>query len=198
MGGDMGLALKVVISGCALLGLGACSNVSSERPPPPIAISIRPANPNDLLPPEHLTAAGQALRDAPDLQAAMTGMTVRLYHGGHGNHVFYYGSDGTAYLWYPGNSHALQTRWSVEPTPPGSPASHKLCYIYPKSSNPVSRRVYQDGDKECESTAGFFSQTQESMPGDVLRLASGAVPFVLQAKARFTLADGVQALPSKP
>jgi hypothetical protein len=190
----------VAAASFVLLGLSACSTPAPENPASPRPVLIGPNSPffDPNAPryvPRGLNPDAQALADAPDLGAAMKGLTVRYFNANLGNHVFYYSETGAAYLWQPGKLEVAQLRWAVEPSPitPSEPA---VCLIGPGKDS--AGKVVTNALKQCESYARFLTQVQETAKGDVLKLARGTAPFLLDADKDFEIADGVKALAGKP
>lgn len=100
--------------------------------------------------------------------------TIMNFDPIHGTQVEYIASDGSSYLWYPGNRIALPGHWSVE----RGLSENKLCYRYGANTyNPATR---QSGtNKECEDLSTSVLFMTEIVPGDRFGLKSGRIPFVL-------------------
>ncbi|ORE93919.1 hypothetical protein [Aurantimonas sp. 22II-16-19i] len=74
------------------------------------------------------------------------GKTVMTYSNQHGTQVEYFGSDGQAYLWYPGNMSVVPSLWKIEDR--GIIFENRICWKYPSASyNPVTAR--DGGSWEC-------------------------------------------------
>jgi len=99
----------------------------------------------------------------------LAGRTYLSAGPGHGVQIEYLTHD-KAWLWYPGNSRAVEGRWRI------APGRHPLiCFTYEaRSYNPVTRRP--GGTEGCEPLADVAARIRESVPGDVFNLASGQVP----------------------
>lgn len=99
-----------------------------------------------------------------------------------GYQIEYYSPDGHAYLWYPGNDKPVvgtyDLRQSMEPLNIfGDKAGVVICFNYgPESYNPSTGKV---GGEECQSAYAFIAAIRGKRQGDVFKLMSGALPFVM-------------------
>lgn len=110
-----------------------------------------------------------------------------------GYQVEYYGADGKAYLWYPGNKATNVGRYVVRPSMEpvnifGDKAGVVICFDYgPDSYNPSTGKL---GAEECQSAYAFIAGIRGKRPGDVFSLAGGQLPYV-------TTRDSVPTWPDK-
>lgn len=93
---------------------------------------------------------------------------------GHGTQIEYFGSDGRAFLWYPGNSRIVPALWELRP----GTLSHSICFKYSKRSyNPLTK---QDGSRwNCISLGHWAKDIVEKRSGDIFKLSTGRVPHPL-------------------
>jgi len=109
--------------------------------------------------------------------------TVSGYAGtipaGHGNQVEYFGPNGRAYLWYPGNKGVVPSLWKMIKSGGLYGEITRICFLYPRRSyNPVTNE--SGGDWDCRRLAAQISQFNENASGDIFDLASMDIPFVLE------------------
>lgn len=110
--------------------------------------------------------------------------TFVFYDRFHGTQVAYFTKDGREWLWYPGNRSALLGHVQFR----GAGAARAICFQYPSSSyNPVTGVAGPAW--ECSNIASHQARIQQSAQGDVFNLSSGAIPFVMQKRKAYTLAD---------
>jgi hypothetical protein len=99
-----------------------------------------------------------------------------------GYQIEYYGPDGHAYLWYPGNNKTVvgtyEIRQSMAPLNVfGDKAGVVICFNYgPDSYNPSTGKV---GGEECQSAYAFIAAIRGKRQGDVFKITSGALPFTM-------------------
>lgn len=94
------------------------------------------------------------------------------YDRGHGFQVNYLGSNGQAWLWYPGNTAAVPEIWRVRED------GAAVCWLHPTNSwNPVTKQ--RGGKESCMAIPTMRKITVASLPGDPFDLASGKVPYPL-------------------
>jgi hypothetical protein len=128
-----------------------------------------------------LTALVASCQTTADVPTDLGGTTVLFYNQAHGVQVEYYTKNGRSYLWYPGNSRSLAGKWKKEMD------GKLICFSYPSNSyNPVTKE--RGGDWKCRLTRNFERHVTQTCKGDVFRLASGKIPFVLK-KGRSQLND---------
>ncbi len=128
-----------------------------------------------------LTALVAGCQTTTDVPADLGGTTVLFYNQAHGVQVEYYSKNGRSYLWYPGNPRSLQGKWKKKMD------GKLICFSYPSYSyNPVTKE--RGGDWKCRLTRDFERNVTQACGGDVFRLASGKIPFVLK-KSRSQLND---------
>lgn len=113
------------------------------------------------------------------------GNTVIYYDAGHGTQVEYYDKQGTVALWYPGNQRSLPGQWKTINV---GNTDAQICFRYQTNTrNPVTG--VRGGSWECSADRQQNASVQEIISGDVFHLSSGAIPFVMKRKKRYTLAD---------
>ena len=94
---------------------------------------------------------------------------------GHGTQIEYYAPDGRAYLWYPGNSRAVRSRWKLQ----RGNERYRLCSRYPSASyNPITRE--HGGNWQCENLGSYASRIREIRQSDIFGLETGSVPWPLE------------------
>ncbi len=116
------------------------------------------------------------------VRGRLADQTVTSSPAAFGYQIEYYGADGRAYLWYPGNevtavgTYVLRT--SMEPVNMfGDRAGVVICFDYgPNSYNPSTGKA---GEEECEAAYAFIAGIRGKRNGDVFNLSSGRVPFVM-------------------
>ncbi len=95
---------------------------------------------------------------------------------GHGTQIEYFASDGRAFLWYPGNSRPVRSRWKLS----GSDDRYDLCFLYPgRSYNPLTREY--GGRWDCRNLGRYAARIKEIRAEDIFGLSSGRLPFPLSA-----------------
>jgi hypothetical protein len=116
--------------------------------------------------------------DVPqDMVEQLSGRTAIFFHRSHGIQVEYFDPNGSAHLWYPGNSRGVESQWKVDP-PRSERGATMMCFRYPESSyNLVTKR--RGGDWECRPNVVFASSMVGLVAGDPFNLVSGKVPAVL-------------------
>lgn len=112
---------------------------------------------------------------APQLKSMVSDRTHRSYSKQHGTQVEYLSPNGTAYLWYPGNTRAVIGRWDVEANTQ-NPNAGVICFAYKNSYNPVTRTT---GGRQCVTAHGYKATHRESRSGDIFNLSSGRIPYRL-------------------
>ncbi|MGB9364465.1 MAG: hypothetical protein WCE79_00485 [Xanthobacteraceae bacterium] len=97
---------------------------------------------------------------------------------GHGTQVYYMRPDGTEFLWYPGNTVIVTSKWRLTPRGDGSPQHGvDICFQYGTNTyNPVTKQ--QGGQWECRPAHINARRVVERAMGDVFGL-SRRLPFVL-------------------
>ncbi len=96
---------------------------------------------------------------------------------GHGTQIEYLDPDGTAHLWYSGNSGILPGEWKILKS---STIGIIICFRYATSGhNPVTGTVGTAW--ECAYADKYAQRTVQRMAGDVLHLKGRqSIPFILQ------------------
>lgn len=101
--------------------------------------------------------------------------TYLSFSRAHGFQVNFIGSNGRAWLWYPGNPKAIPETYKFE-TVNGIEA---LCWRHPENSfNPVTQTT--GGDFKCEPLDFARRTIIAELAGDRFDLAEGAVPYRLE------------------
>ena len=176
-----------------LSGLLAIASPAGAQLLPP------PEPPKDPQPYELVTKPGPM--EQAEFRKMLVGKTWLSYDGRHGTQVTFIAADGRAFLWYPGNTVILPSRWTISERkdsflyrhPGGAGQSfHMLqtaviCFQYgPNTYNPVTGNRSRP---EC-GTPGTWQRTHfDERPGDPLGLARmKAPPFVLD-KQKTTFDD---------
>lgn len=132
------------------------------------------------------TAEALAIWNASDVTAQISGKTVRTVSPVHGTQIEYVAGDGSAYLWYPGNSTVVASQWRIA-TGPRRFSARDLCQTFPADSfNPATQR--NGGSEECQFLETWLIGVQETVSGDPFGLGKGAVPWVLAKDEPGTLA----------
>lgn len=125
-----------------------------------------------------LVGACQSTAEVPE---DLSGHTILFYNRAHGVQVEYYTNSGRTYLWYPGNTRSLPDHWKTKMD------GKLICFGYPENSyNPVTGE--RGGGFKCRLTRDFQSNVTQTCKGDVFKLATGNIPYVLK-KSRAQLAD---------
>ncbi|MBV2358226.1 hypothetical protein KUH32_00425 [Thalassococcus sp. CAU 1522] len=125
------------------------------------------------------------------MRRQLAGTTVKFDGRGHGTQIEYFHPDGTAHLWYPGNTIAVPSEWKVQAgsAPNGGAV---ICFRYPKSSyNPVVRQY--GGRWECRPGPLFSSDITAIIRGDEFALRTGRIPRIMPRGALLSMA-GVETL----
>lgn len=137
----------------ALMG-GAVSVLAGCAPPPPSAVS-------------EVVSRENAFPEYPQ-----GGWTYLSFSKAHGFQVNYLGTDGRAWLWYPGNITGVPEEWKLD-TVAGQSA---VCWRHPSNSyNPVTK---QSGSAfACQSLALSQKAIVAKLQGDPYRLSSGKIPY---------------------
>jgi hypothetical protein len=139
------------------------------------------------------TAAAVPEPDAT--RASYADRTHMTFDSGHGTQVEYLRPDGSAFLWYPGNSAIVPGQWKVETreNPPTARVAVRICFKYGTDTyNPVTRK--RGGAWTCGSARSHEQKIVETAAGDVFDLANRrTVPFKLQPQ-RTTVVDLAQRL----
>lgn len=100
--------------------------------------------------------------------------TYLSFSHAHGFQVNYFGRNGKAWLWYPGNASGVPEEWKLDRV--GN--ARALCFRHPSHSyNPVTRK--SGGAYACQSLSFSQKTIVARLKGDPYRLASGAVPYRL-------------------
>lgn len=101
-----------------------------------------------------------------------SGNTYLSFSQSHGFQVNYLAPSGEAWLWYPGNWHAIAEKWRVAHT------GGAICWRHLENSfNPVTG--IKGGIEQCESVFLAKRSIIASLNGDPFKLSSGAVPYTL-------------------
>lgn len=103
---------------------------------------------------------------ANEAEAFLSGRTSVSYDfGRHGTQIEYTGADGSAHLWYPGNSRILHGRWKID----RSTEITRICFAYEGGGyNPETG--HSGDDFECGSFQHFQFFKIDSKKGDVFNL----------------------------
>lgn len=114
-------------------------------------------------------------REARFADYPRAGWTYLSFSKAHGFQVNYIGSNGQAWLWYPGNSTVVPEEWKRDVV-----AGQKaVCWRHPsKSYNPVTKQL--GGSFACQSLALSQRSIIARRKGDPYRLSSGSIPYRLQ------------------
>lgn len=97
---------------------------------------------------------------------------------GHGTQVEYFDPSGLAFLWYPGNSRAVPSRWNLQRR--SGSERYNICFRYPSNSyNPITNT--RGGQLECRDLVEFARSVTETHEGDPFNLKSGRLPHKLSA-----------------
>lgn len=132
-------------------------------------LQISPVSTGPLLPPE--TTGGEHL----------VGKTVVFFDESHGTQVAFFETTGREHLWYPGNQRSLLGFWRTTP-------DKQICFRYPNSSiNPVTGVAGPEW--ECSAINHHSARIVEVADGDVFNLSSGQIPFVMEQRKRYGLAQ---------
>ncbi|SLN49347.1 hypothetical protein TRL7639_02733 [Falsiruegeria litorea R37] len=108
----------------------------------------------------------------PDYPKA--GMTYLSFSSAHGFQVNLIGSDGRAWLWYPGNSAGVPELYKLDQIN----GIQALCWAHPGNTyNPVTQTP--GGGYKCEELKLARKTIVSSLRGDPFNLASGRVPYKL-------------------
>ena len=106
--------------------------------------------------------------------AHLADKTVRTYSPAYGNQIEYFAPDGRAYLWFPGNSRPVPSRWRLE----HFVFRYKICFQYPNSSYDAVTKE-PGGKWECQYLYRYAGRIVEITKTDIFNLASGRVPYKL-------------------
>lgn len=126
--------------------------------------------------------------------------TVTSSPAAFGYQIEYYGADGRAYLWYPGNAVTAVGTYVVRPSMEpvnmfGDRAGVVICFDYgPNSYNPSTGKA---GEEECQSAYAFIAGIGGKRKGDVFSLSSGHVPFIMTKDKAPTWPDKTPLLDKK-
>lgn len=169
------MMLKPCIHALMIFALASCGgapdDISQRRPEWAAEIASFPA--------DTFTKAG--------LQARYANATFLDYSVPHGTQIEHLAADGTAYLWYPGNTRIVVGRWRAE-DPVGNSRFGRICFAYgPNTYNPVTRQA--GGSFNCVSADAHIIYEDEYTRGDPFNLSSGQLPYVLRKDKRYTLAE---------
>ena len=171
--------MKSLIFVVAFFGLAACALDSTESRfgeggPFTVQTSTGPVSyrsTNEYV----VQKVNAVVKNAQSLNAFIPNTTALGWDEFHGTQIEYLGAAGVTYLWYPGNTLALRGQWRVEDIKGGGTA---ICFRYgPNSYNPVTGSY---GDQwECSPAWPSVFLKRAVVQGDIFRLSSGKVPFVL-------------------
>lgn len=93
----------------------------------------------------------------------------------HGTQVTYTAPNGTAFLWYPGNTSVVVGDWKTITDKQGD---GRICFRYSKTTyNPVTRSY--GGNWDCIRAADYIWQEEEFAKGDPFNLQSRRLPYVI-------------------
>ena len=121
------------------------------------------------------SSPAQALRDVQSRSSMFPNypqgeVTYLSYSHAHGFQVNFIAGDGTAWLWYPGNSKGVPEIWKI------SSDGRLVCWQHPQnSSNPVTGTT--GGTFACEPRELAQKTVISSLPGDVFHLRTGRIPY---------------------
>ena len=102
--------------------------------------------------------------------------TVIYYEPQHGNQIEYYGPDGRAYLWYPGNRGVVVSEWRIE--------GEDYCERSPSNAyNPMTQEW--GGKWERRPVHRLLATKVDAARGDVFGLSTGRIPYQLHAHPGF-------------
>ena len=105
----------------------------------------------------------------------------------HGSQVEYLASDGTAYLWYPGNQRIVVGQWRTH-GPDRGETFGSICFRYGANTfNPATNR--SGGSWNCVNGGLHIILEDQYTRGDPFLLASRRLPFVLHKNRSYTLED---------
>lgn len=111
---------------------------------------------------------------------------------GHGTQIEYFGPDGRAYLWYPGNSRPVPSRWSLIRRQ--SSDRYSICFRYPSNSrNPLTGT--SGSSPQCRDLSTWVSGITEVRDNDLFDLSTGTLPYPLK-KSRTTFDKLLEDLPT--
>ena len=96
----------------------------------------------------------------------------------HGTQVEYHASNGTSYLWYPGNSRVVVGNWQVQA---GGIFGANLCYRYGANTyNPITNE--SGGSWNCSPA---LSSDKDILKGNPFNLKPGSVPLIISDRGRY-------------
>ena len=103
----------------------------------------------------------------------------------HGSQVEYLASDGTAYLWYPGNRRIVVGQWRTHGQDRGETFG-SICFRYGANTfNPATNR--SGGSWNCVNGGLHIILEDQYTRGDPFQLATRHLPFVLDKDRSYTL-----------
>lgn len=102
--------------------------------------------------------------------------TVVYYEPQHGNQIEYYGRDGKAYLWYPGNRGVVVSEWRIDG---GDYCERSPPNVY----NPVTHQW--SGQWERRPVDRLLATKVDAARGDIFGLSTGRIPYRLHAHPGF-------------
>lgn len=113
--------------------------------------------------------------------------TVIYYEPQHGNQIEYYGRDGNAYLWYPGNRGVVVSEWRIE--------GEEYCERSPSNAyNPVTKEW--GGNWERRPVRRLLATKIDAARGDIFGLSTGRIPYPLHAHPEFDAARDAKQPPA--
>ena len=121
------------------------------------------------------------------VESVFLNRSIITYDVYHDTQVEYHLSDGSSFLWSPGNGQTDLTTWKV-----GRSAVNKqeICYQYPSSSiNPTLG--LKCVNRECESVWACRSDLKQVAKGDPFNLGSTRVPYRLE-QGQFTAEELIE------
>lgn len=103
----------------------------------------------------------------------------------HGTQIAYLAANGAVHLWYPENREIVVGTWKTEKPVNGSQFA-RMCFRYPQSSfNPATRKF--GGTYNCQNADQFIIYEDERAEGDLFRLETGKLPFVLSKEKVYSI-----------
>ena len=111
------------------------------------------------------------------LKSFLANSTMRSHTGLIGPQFEFLAANGTANLWYPGNSQTVPSQWKTT----SGQGIVQMCFKYPAASFDPSTGTH-GGSWDCEDARDYLISHEEILSGDLFGLASGRVPYVLTKK----------------
>ncbi|MEM9757497.1 MAG: hypothetical protein AAF914_15955 [Pseudomonadota bacterium] len=109
--------------------------------------------------------------------------TIHYFNDGIGNQIEYTSPEGGAYLWFPDTPEVIVGTWDVFERDDGVV---EICFEYPANSFGFDGLTINNSEIHCFEYGAWVADIQEDgiRDGDPFQLASGEIPFMLQAYPR--------------